>query len=197
MPAVERLQPTGLRRLAVDEREIRLLHAPRLERTLERLKGSVVLGDDEAAGRLLVEPMDDARAEHAAHTGQPLDVVEERVHEGPPCVTRCRMHDETRGLVEDEEVPVLVQDGQWEILGLGDRRLGRWDGDLERLASLETERRAPGPSIDEDASRFEKRLDARPAELGQAGRNGLVEPVAPERGTDRDPMNHPALPVAL
>jgi hypothetical protein len=107
------------------------------------------------------------------------------------------MHDETRRLVEDEEIAVLVQDAEGEILGLGNRRRGRRDGDLERLASLETERRATGSSVDEDTSRFEKRLDARPAELREAGGDGPVEPVAPVRGTDRDPMNYPALPVAL
>jgi hypothetical protein len=69
------------------------------------------------------------------------------------------MDDETRRLVDHEEIPVLVHDGEREILGLGNRRLGRRDGDLERLASLETERRSTGPPIDEDPPGLEESLD--------------------------------------
>jgi hypothetical protein len=106
------------------------------------------------------------------------------------------MHDEARGLVEDEEIAVLVQDGEREILRLGDRRLRRRDGDLEGLASPEPERRTTGPAIDEDAPGLEESLDPRAAELGQPRGDGPVEPVTPERGIDGEPMNHPALPVA-
>src|SRR5262252_1364226 len=103
------------------------------------------------------------------------------------------MDDETGGLVEDQKVAVLVQDGERQILGLGDRRFGRRDGDLEGLAPLEAESRATGATIHEDAPRFEESLDPRAAELGEAGGDGPVEPVTPERRSDAEPMNHPAV----
>jgi hypothetical protein len=52
--ALRRLEP------AFDEREVRLLDAPLLELTRERNVGRVVLRDDDQAGRVLVEPVDDA-----------------------------------------------------------------------------------------------------------------------------------------
>ena len=197
MPGVECLEAARVARVAVHECEVRLLDRALLESTLECVKSGVILGDDEASGRLLVEPMDDPGAEHTTDAGKARDVVEERVHERSSCVTRCRMDDEACRLVEDEEVTVLVQHCEWEILGLGYGRLGRRDRDLERLASLEAERRAPGPPIDEDASGLEQRLDSRPAELGKAGGDGTVESVTPERRTDGEPMNRRALSVAL
>src|SRR5262249_25524797 len=148
-------------RLSVDEREVRLLDAPGLERALERLKRRVVLGDDEAARGLLVEAVDDARPGHAADAGQSLHVVKERVDERPSCVACGRMDDEPGGLVEDEEIAVLVQDREREILGLGDRRLRRGNGDLERLPSLETERWTARAPIDEDPASLEQSLDPR------------------------------------
>ena len=44
--------------------------------------GGVVLGDEDEAGGLLVEAMDDAGAEVAADVGEIVEVEEERVDEG-------------------------------------------------------------------------------------------------------------------
>ncbi len=106
--------------MAVDEREVGLLDGARLERALERLEGGVVLGDDEAARGLLVEAVDDARPENAADARESRDVVEERVDQRAPRVPGGRMDDEAGGLVEDEEVAILVEDGERQVLGLGD-----------------------------------------------------------------------------
>jgi hypothetical protein len=105
------------------------------------------------------------------------------------------MDDEARRLVEHQEIAVLVQDGDREILGLGDRRLRRRDGDLEGLPSFETESGATGATIDEDASSFQESLDPRAAELREGGGDGPVEPITPERRTDGEPMNDPAAPI--
>src|SRR5215813_2370665 len=97
---VESLEAARVGRLAVHEREVGLLDRAFLKRALERLECRVVLGDDEAAGGLLVEAVDDARPEHAADAGQPRDVVEERVDERSSRVAGGGMDDETGGLVE-------------------------------------------------------------------------------------------------
>src|SRR6185436_1768728 len=98
--AVKRLELSGVRRLTVHEREVRLLHASCLERALERLERGVVLGDDEAARGLLVQAVHDARPEHAPHAGQAGDVVEQRVHERAARMSGGGVDDEPRGLVE-------------------------------------------------------------------------------------------------
>ncbi len=189
MAGVERLQPSARRRMAVDEREVRLLDGARLERVLERLEGGVVLGDDEAARRLLVEAVDDARPENAADAREPRDVVQERVDQGPPGVPGGRMDHEPGRLVEDEQVAVLVEDGERQVLGLGNGGRGWWHRDLDALPALEPERRAARPSVDEHPSGLEQRLDARPAERGKARRDRPVETLASERWPGDEPVH--------
>src|SRR5215831_8643141 len=79
------------------------------------------LRDDEEPARVLVEAMDDARARHG---GKPRRVMEERVLQGAATIARARMHDQARGLVDDEQRIVLVHDRKCDRLGSGRRGIG-------------------------------------------------------------------------
>ena len=86
----------------------------------------VVLGDDEKPGRVLVEPVHDAGPLDPADPGQALAAMgDERVDERPRLVPRRRMHHEPCRLVDDDEVVVLVDDGERDRLALRLRGSGR------------------------------------------------------------------------
>ncbi len=100
--------------------------------------GRVGLGDDEQAGRVLVEPVDDAGPPHAADPRQARPAMaDERVDQRALGVARRRMDDEARRLVDDDEMFVLVDDVERKIfadqLGMLWRR--RLEGDSRAFPS--------------------------------------------------------------
>ena len=110
---------------AEHEGEVLLLDRAPGELPDERAVGLVVLGDHQQARGPLVEPVDDARPEDAAHAGEVAHVAEQRVHERAARGAGARVHDEPGRLVHDDQVAVLVDDGHFDVLGL---RLGRHRG---------------------------------------------------------------------
>jgi hypothetical protein len=99
------------------------------------------------------------------------------------------MDDDAGGLVENQQVTILVEDGERAILGLRDGWLGRWNGDLQALSALEAERRAPGPAVHQHPAGLEQTLDARPTELRETGGHGAVEALTPEGRSGGEPVN--------
>jgi hypothetical protein len=133
--------------------------------------------------------VDDARPEDAADTRESRDVVEKRVDQRPARVARGGMDDDAGGLVEDEEVAILVEDCEGKVLGLGECALGGRNGHLEALPALEALRGAARAAIHEDAPGLEQTLDPRPTERGEARRDGPVESLPSERRSGGEPMN--------
>ena len=95
--------------------------------------------------------MHDARTLLAADAAQIVDVMEQRVHQRAAGVAGGGMHDHARRLVHDDEVGILIDDGERQRLG-GRRRVHRFenlDGDLlsgfHRLIGLGLAARRPGP----------------------------------------------------
>ncbi|GMA77392.1 hypothetical protein GCM10025880_38090 [Methylorubrum aminovorans] len=86
----------------------------------EALVGEIVLGHDEQAACILVETVDDARPAHATDPGQAYAAMgDQPVHESAILVPRRGMHDESRRLVDDDEILVLMDDRQRQRLALG------------------------------------------------------------------------------
>ena len=93
--------------------------------------GKVVLRHDEQAGRVAVDAVDDAGAALAAHAGQAVAaVIEQGVDERAVLVPGGRVDDEALRLIDDEHVPVLIDDIERDILrgGLDGPRLRQGDG---------------------------------------------------------------------
>ena len=79
--------------------------------------GGVGLGDDEQAGRVLVEPVDDAGPLDPADPRQArAAMADQRVDQRAVGVARRRMDDEARRLVDDDEMVVLVDDVERDVL---------------------------------------------------------------------------------
>jgi len=93
--------PGQQRRHAGDEREVFLAQMPAGELLGQAAVGGVGLGDQQHAGRVLVEPVHDARSFHAADPAQlALAVGEQRVHHGIRPGAHAGMHNHARGFVE-------------------------------------------------------------------------------------------------
>ena len=115
---VQRLDATvGGRRLAHRQRLVNAIDVVRLERRPQRDHRRVVLGDHQQARGVLVDAVNDARAELAADAAQIADARQERVHQRPLRVTRSGMHHQPRRLVDDDQLRILVHHHQRDLLG--------------------------------------------------------------------------------
>jgi hypothetical protein len=122
-------------RLAPHERQIGAVHPPVSAVSGELLAQAamrrVILGDDEQSRRSLVEAVHDAGALDPADAGQAFPAMgDQRVDKGTACVPRRWVHDEMRGLVDDDQVVVFVDHVERDRLtsGLGWLRLRHADG---------------------------------------------------------------------
>ena len=82
----------------------------------------VVLGDHHQPRRAAVETMHDPGPLLAADAAEIVDVVQQRVDQRAARMARRRMDDHPRGLVDHDEVVVLVEDRQRQRFGLRRRR---------------------------------------------------------------------------
>ena len=133
--ADRRVDPSSGLHDAPDERDVFLLDLAIAKLTRELLVRGVVLGDDHQARRAAIEPVHDAGPLLAADAAEIVDVMEQRVHQRAARVAGGRMHDHAGGLVDDDDVAILIDDRQRQRLRLRRRidRLRHVDGDLLSL----------------------------------------------------------------
>ncbi len=87
------------------------------ELSREAVMRTVVLRHDDQAAGVLVESVDDAGAAHAADAGQAGTAMgDEGIDEGAAGMAWGRMDHQPRRLVDDDEVVILVSDGEGDIL---------------------------------------------------------------------------------
>jgi len=98
--------------MADDEREVDLAHYPALELVGQVCVGSLVLGDDDQARRVLIETVYDSRTALAADALDVGSMGEDGIGEGVIFISRSGMYGHTGGLVDDDEVFVLEHDGE-------------------------------------------------------------------------------------
>ena len=129
------------------------------EETFGPVVGIMKVRDDEEARRVAVEPVHDPGSLGLLPA---CDLPsQEPVHEGSARVARRRMDDDPGRLVDDEQVLVLVHDGQIELLGLESALASLRDVDLELLTSLEPVALAAGRAVDEDVAVAEQAFRGR------------------------------------
>lgn len=130
---------------AVDEGEVAFVDAAVFELVAEFPVGLVLLGEDDAAGGVAVEAMDDAGpgeffadgGERAAERAGVLEVPGEGVDERAGEVRACGVDDDVGLLVEDDEVLVLEEDVEGDVLGDGAARGRRRDDDGDDVARVD------------------------------------------------------------
>ncbi len=123
---------------AIGDGEVEFLHGGAFgELGGEGLVSGIGFCDDEAAGGVFVEAVDDAGSFDAADAGElAFAVVEECVDEGAVVVSGGGVDDHAVLFVEDEEVRVFVEDVEGDFLGGCDVWDGFRDDDGDDVASF-------------------------------------------------------------
>src|SRR5215471_9034236 len=112
------VDPSSRLNFSPDERDVFLLDFPIVKLPRQLLVRGVVLRDDHQPRGAPIEPMDDAGPLLSADAAQVADVMEQRVHERAARMSGSGMDDHAGGLVDDDQVGVLIQDSQRQRLCL-------------------------------------------------------------------------------
>ena len=157
-------------RHARDDRQVLLLDRAGLELGGERVVGLVVLGDDDHAARVAVEPMDDARPRRPAALAHRAEMMGQRPGERAVPMPLGRVDDHPGRLVHDDDRIVLVQDVERDVLRHGPfaRHFELEHRDDVALAQLQ--RRPAGGVVDANLAGLDRPLQRGPAEGRAAAR---------------------------
>jgi len=163
-------------RFAMHDRKINTVHGARGKLAREAGLRLERLGDDQKPARIAIQAMHNARARHP---GKRRRVREQRIEQRASVHTRPRVNNQTGGLVENDQIIVLVDDLQWNALGLGRRRAGQGGrGEADRLSAghrMTWRRRTP---IKRDVAVAQPRLEPRARVLREQTRERLIQPKA-------------------
>src|SRR4051794_31233313 len=165
-------------RAALDERDVLAGDVARPQCGLQRGVRRLVAGEHEQPRGVAVEPVHDARAVRVRAAGH---AALQRLYERALGVALARMYDDARGLVDDDQVLVLVGDRERRGRDRLARRLGR-GLDVDPLAAVEHVALGLGHAIDAHQAGVDPALRLRP----RAGVRGQedVQPLA--RGLGRN-----------
>ena len=129
-----------------------------LDGVIEELLGEVglglfVLGEEEESGGVFVDTVAEIGLDGLAGlVGLDLIVVGEGVEEGAGIVAVSGMDDEAWLLVDDEDVVVFVDDGEWDVLREYLELVWRlWKEDADLVEGLDAVVGLGGAAVDEDA----------------------------------------------
>ena len=158
----------------------------------KRKMRAVVLGHQQYAGGIPVDPVHDARAQHPADAAEPVQMFQQRVDQRPVRVSRRRMHYHAARLEHHGHVLILIQNVQRDVLRshLGRLRLGDLDGNL--LAALQLQPRLFRPlAVHQHRALFDQARRARTGDLGRL-RHEHIQPS----GLSRNRPVHALAPFA-
>jgi eukaryotic-like serine/threonine-protein kinase len=142
----------------------------------ERLVGEVGFRNNEAAGGVLVEAVDDAGPLDAADAGElAVAVMEQGVDQRAIGISRCRVDDHAGGLVEDDEIFILKQNIQRDVLRRVVERNRFREHDADAVAEFHRVTGLGGMTIDLDELLANERLDARAGKVIETGGEKRVQ----------------------
>jgi hypothetical protein len=158
--------------------EIDLLHGAASELFGQSAVGGIVFGHQEDAAGEAVQAMHDTGPKFAAGRGERSEAVQQSVDEGSGVNSGSGVHHHAGGLVDGREIVILIQDLERDIFrdSLEGALPGGLNGDL--FTPAEEMGRAPGLAVDPHAADLDPFLQARPAELGEALLQDMVEAPA-------------------
>jgi len=133
-------------RPTADEREIFTFHRAPAEQALQAAVRLLGAGNDQEAGGVAVEPMDDARPLGLRTSA---DATEQTLHQRAARMPRRRVNDEPSRLVDHQDVLVLVRESELAPFGLLCIWCSRGDGDREFLARAQAVALRATPPVDE------------------------------------------------
>ena len=145
----------------------------------EAVMGRIILGDDQEAAGVLVQPVHDAGALYPANAGQAVAAMgNQGIDQGSGFIPGAGMHHEACGLFDDDQVLVFINHGERNGFGPGLRVHGRGDHRFHALAGLQLVADfSCGNALDRDVAFRDKPLKAGAADLRKGQRQEAVEPV--------------------
>ncbi len=175
----------GRRHCAVGQCAVAPLHLARGDRPHQRRDRRRRLAHDHQAGGVLVEPVHDAGARQRRGAGM---VREQPVEQRARPVARGRVHHQSGGLVEHQQVLVLVDDRQRHRLRREGPALGgRHQFEFDLLAGAQAARgHGAGLAVDAHMAVAHQRLQPAARELRRQRDQQLVQPPAVRGGIDGD-----------
>src|SRR5690606_27442025 len=178
-------------RLSSRDRPVDLLHLALLELLCETVVGLIVFRDDDHARGLPVEPMDDAGTLDASDAREVANPVKERVDERRARLRGSGVHGKARGLVDDRDRIVLVEDLDRDRIRSKLKLDGRRNRQPQLLPRAQAKRRLERRRTDRkdlDVAGLDQTLEV----LARILRNALGEEgVEPLRGPFEGELDDP------
>lgn len=157
-------------KLAADDGFVDFLSLARGKLGGEMEVRGVVLGDDEAAAGFLVKTMDNAGPGDAADAAEPpRAMMEQSVDESVRGVARGGMHDQSRRLVQGQQVVIFVKDFQGDVFRASLGHFGRGPDDGDDFASAGMMGGFRRAAVDADVALREQALDGAARDAGKFG----------------------------
>lgn len=155
--ALIRMRPDGLVdgvaipvQTTAHNRIVFLFHRTLFKLAREMEVSRVVLGDNHHAACISIQPMDDPRSRRTSHLTQVLAKMKcQRGRQGALPVSLGRMHHHRMGLVDDNQIGVIVENVERDVFWLRARSHFLWKLDCQFVACLEAMRRFAHAAVDE------------------------------------------------
>lgn len=161
-----------------DNSAVFLVNRAGLELLCEPVVCHIVLSHDDAAGGVLIQPVNNAGAKRMPASGKLSAVGEQRVDKGVRRITCCWVHDETRGFVDHDEVIVFVKDVEGDVLGFESGFLRRRKNRFDSITGLDRMVRLDLLPVESDKSLLDELLNVRPRPVGKLLRKKSIQPRA-------------------
>ena len=145
----------------------------------ELLMGEVILGHDQQARGVFVDPVDDAGALLSADAGETVAaVVQQRVDQGAVGMAGRRMHHHAARFVHNNDVLVLKDDVQGQGLGDQGQIGGRRELDREQIPGAHLVVFLHGRPVQADAAVLQQTLGAAAGQIRHSTRKESVDTLA-------------------
>jgi len=160
------------------ERDVFLFDLAIVELARQLLVCRVVLGDHHDARRAAVETVDDAGPHLSADAAQARQVMQQRIDQCARRMAGTGVHHHARGLVDDGEVLVLVDDLHRQRLARERGWFGVRQGDPDAIAVVERQVRASRPARHRDEATGDQLLQLRSRVSAEERRQEPIETFA-------------------
>ncbi len=138
----------------------------------------VVLCHEKHAAGIAIEAMDDAGTEIACGAGKAGEVMQQGIDQRSRMHAGARVDDHTGGLIDGDDVGIIIEHGEGDRLGRSVQRSGIGGVDVNPVGGADDMRRAGSISVDQHAACTDPILYARPADAGKAAVQGVIEASA-------------------
>jgi outer membrane protein assembly factor BamD len=172
VPADRFVHRSAGRHGTLNQSQVFPIHGPSLKLFHQRfVRGQGLCSHQQSAG-VLVQPVDNAAAGNA---GQHRRMIKQSVLQSSVAVPGRRVHDQARGLVDDQDLVVLINHRQRDILTLDGRGLLDFGVQDYLLTAHEPMLRGQNGTIDSGRAAFDPALQAAPGKIRKQLAEDLIK----------------------